>query len=137
MEDGRNRNKFTYSYSAPTGEERRIIEDIRRQYLVDEEGETALDRLRRLDRRVKRPPFTLAVIMGVIGVLIIGLGLTVCLEWGRYVLGTVIAALGCVPAATAYPAYRLYLRVNKRRYAERIIKLSDELLKENDDEQRL
>lgn len=124
-------NKFTFNYSAPTDGERRIIEDIRRQYCRGNGGEDAFTELMRLHALVRKPPMALAVCMCVFGVLVFGLGLTMCLEWSIYVWGAAVAAVGCIPAAFAYPAYRRLLNRNKRKYGARIIKLTDGLLNES------
>ena len=45
--------KFEYKYTAPTMEERKEIDSIRRQYLPTDKSMTKMDRLRYLDRKVK------------------------------------------------------------------------------------
>ena len=49
-------NQFNYTYSAPTEEERKEIDSIRRKYAPQEQTETKLQRLRRLDKLVRQPP---------------------------------------------------------------------------------
>ena len=46
-------NQFNYRYTAPTEEERKEIDSIRRQYAPQEQTETKIERLRRLDALVK------------------------------------------------------------------------------------
>jgi hypothetical protein len=124
-------NKFCYSYVAPNEEERREIASIRKDYLVHEQGDSKLDRLRRLDKKVKTSPVILSVCMGVAGILVFGLGLSFILEWNIYVWGVLLAALGCVPMAFAHTAYKWLLNKNKAKYGGEIIKLSEELLNED------
>jgi hypothetical protein len=124
-------NKFSYSYSAPTEEERREIASIRKDYLVHQQGDSKLERLRKLDKKVKTSPVILSVCLGVVGILVFGLGLSLCLEWGIYVWGILLAAVGCVPMAFAYPAYKWLLAKNKAKYGGEIIRLSEELLNED------
>jgi hypothetical protein len=124
-------NKFSYSYSAPTEEERREIASIRKDYLVHEQGDSKLERLRKLDKKVKTSPVILSVCLGVVGILVFGLGISLCLEWGIYVWGILLAVLGCVPMVFAYPVYKWLLAKNKAKYGEEIIKLSEELLNED------
>jgi hypothetical protein len=124
-------NKFSYSYSAPTEEERREIASIRKDYLIHEQGDSKLERLRKLDKKVKTSPVILSVCLGVVGILVFGLGLSLCLEWGIFIWGILLAAVGCVPMVFAYPAYKWLLAKNKAKYGEEIIKLSEELLNED------
>ena len=63
-------NRFHYTYSAPTEEERREIESIRREYQPREKKETDLERLRALDRKVKNLPMAVGLSLGVVGVLV-------------------------------------------------------------------
>jgi hypothetical protein len=124
-------NKFSYSYSAPTEEERREIASIRKDYLVHEQGDSKLERLRKLDKKVKTSPVILSVCLGVVGILVFGLGISLCLEWNIFVWGILLAVLGCVPMVFAYPAYKWQLSKNKAKYGEEIIRLSEELLNED------
>ena len=121
---------FKYTYSAPTEEERLEIESIKRQYEPKEKTETKLDKLRNLDKKVKIFPLILSLTFGIVGTLVFGLGLTLVLEWNRIILGIIVATLGLIPISIAYPTYSIIYRKNKEKYADEIIKLSDELLNE-------
>jgi len=125
-------NQFNYRYSAPTEEERKEIDSIRRQYAPSENKETKLERLRRLDSLVKNAPSVWGLVLGIVGILIFGLGLAMILEWDILVWGIVLTVIGCVPIALAYPVYNVVLQRNKKRYGEEIIRLSDELLNEKE-----
>ena len=120
--------KFEYVYNAPTEEERREIEDIRKRVVSEDQPKGKLDRLRTLNNAVYRPPLIIAWIMGVMGVLIMGTGLTMVLEWRVFFWGIVVGLSGCAVAACAYPVFKRTIKRNKRKYGEEIIKLSDELL---------
>ena len=50
-------NQFNFKYTAPTEEERKEIDSIRRQYAPQEKTETKLEKLRRLDGLVKKGDF--------------------------------------------------------------------------------
>jgi hypothetical protein len=69
--------------------------------------------------------------IGVVGILVFGFGLSLCLEWGIFIWGILLAAVGCVPMVFAYPAYKWLLAKNKAKYGAEIIKLSEELLNED------
>lgn len=121
--------KFSYTYSAPTEEERREIESIRSEYSRDERSEK-LERLRRLNARVKNVSMCVALTLGIAGLLVFGLGMAMILEWGILVEGVAVAAVGALPMAGAAPAYNLVLRHEKQKYGPEIVRLSEELLGE-------
>lgn len=121
-------DKFDYTYSAPTESERREIEDIKKQYAAAPEKEDKLEMLRRMNKRVTQPPLIVALIIGIAGTLVMGLGMTMVLEWNILVWGVVVGLAGVAIAAVAYPVYKAFLHRNKRKYGARIIELSDELL---------
>ncbi len=125
-------NQFNFKYTAPTEEERKEIDSIRSRYAPKPQKEDKLERLRRLDAIVKSVPTVWALVLGVLGTLIFGLGLTMILEWSIFVWGIVLMAIGIVPIALAYPVYKKLLTKYKDRYGEEIIRLSDELLHEKD-----
>jgi hypothetical protein len=125
-------NQFNFRYAAPTEEERREIDSIRRQYVPQEQKETKLERLRRLDALVKNAAAIWSLVSGVVGCLIFGLGLTMVLEWKILVWGILLMAVGSVPMAAAYPIYRKVLQKYKNRYGEEILRLSEELLNESE-----
>ena len=124
-------NQFNFRYTAPTEEERKEIDSIRRQYAPQEKTETKLERLRRLDSLVKNTAVIWSLVFGVIGCLIFGLGLTMVLEWSILLWGIVLMVIGSVPMAIAYPIYNKLLRKGKAKYGDEILRLSEELLNEN------
>lgn len=126
-------NKFKYTYSAPTQEERREIESIRAAYERNPRAEK-LARLRRLNARVKNAAMSIALSLGVIGVLVFGLGMAMTLSWGMIAAGVAVSAAGIVPMALAAPAYNFILRRGKKKYGEEIVRLSEELLDEDEGE---
>ena len=125
-------NKFNYTYSAPTEEERREIENIRKKYAPQEQTESKLEKLRRLDGKVKTPATVISLCLGIIGCLIFGLGLTLILEWDKLIFGIIVMLPGAVSMALAHPCYTLVDNKNKRRYGNEILSLSEELLNETE-----
>ena len=79
--------EFNYTYRAPTEAERREIADIRKQYSAPADTENKLERLRRLDNRVRSLSTAIPLVVGVLGCLIFGLGLTLILQWGQMAFG--------------------------------------------------
>ena len=125
-------NQFNFKYTAPTEEERKEIDSIRRQYAPREQSETKIERLRRLDALVKNTATIWSLCLGVFGCLIFGLGLTMILEWSIFLWGVLLMLVGSIPMAIAYPVYKGVLKKYKNRYGEEILKLSEELLNENE-----
>lgn len=121
-------DNFKYTYSAPTEEERREIESIKNQYMPKQQKEATLEKLKKLDAKVKNIPVCIALVLGIVGTLIFGLGLTLILEWNLVVWGVVVAVVGCVPSGLAYPIYNKTYNKLKQKYGAEIIKLSDDLL---------
>lgn len=122
--------QFNYKYTAPTEEERKEIASIRRQYAPQEQTESKMERLRRLDALVKNTAIIWSLALGVVGTLVFGAGLTMILEWSILLWGIVLMAVGSVPVAIAYPVYKWLLKKYKNRYGEEILRLSEELLNE-------
>lgn len=124
------KEKFEFTYSAPTKNEREQIEDIRREYIEKNEAEKKLDELKKMDKRVKVLPKVFAYIFGVVGILIFGLGLTMVLEWGIYAWGVAVCALGGVFMAITYGLYKKVKQIMFNKYKPTILAISDELLNE-------
>ncbi len=125
-------NQFNFKYTAPTEEERKEIDSIRRQYAPQEHVESKMERLRRLDSLVKNTAIIWSLVLGVVGTLVLGLGLTMILEWSIWLWGIVLMVIGSVPMAIAYPVYKLALNKGKAKYGDEILRLSEELLNENE-----
>ena len=125
-------NQFNFKYTAPSMEERKEIDSIRRQYSPEFKTESKLEKLRRLDGLVKGTATIWSLVLGIIGCLIFGLGLAMVLEWNILLWGIVLMVIGSVPMAIAYPVYKVVLSKGKSKYGEEILKLSEELLNESD-----
>ena len=121
-------NKFEYSFSAPTANERKEIEDIRKQYSEKQEKNKKLERLKLLDKKVKNLPVALSISAGIVGTLIFGTGLAMILEWNKLIWGAIVCAVGIVPIILAYFLYKKTYTKLKDKYGKEILKLSDELL---------
>lgn len=128
--------KFNYSYSAPNESERREIESIKKQYISAPKKEDKLERLRDLNKRVMQPPLIISLTIGIVGTLVMGVGLTMVLEWNIVAWGVMTGILGAAIAASAYPIYKAILNRNKRKYGKRIIELSDDLLNAKEESER-
>lgn len=117
-------NKFTYSYSPKQQEE---IRRIREKYLPGEPDE--LEQLRQLDRSVTRKATAGALMVGILGTLVLGLGMCCCLVWAEplFVAGIIIGILGIAGVVAAYPLYGAITKREKTRLAPEILRLADKL----------
>ena len=125
--------EFNYTYSAPTEEEKKQILKIQREYSPKEQEskEEKFLRLKKLDAVVKAPAKAVSSVIGVIGFLCFGLGMSMVLEWQMILWGAIVGIAGLVIMAVAYPIFNKILAKRKEKYAEQILELSKNLLNEN------
>ena len=95
---------------------------------------TKMDELRNLDKRVKRPAKIFSYTFGAVSSLILGTGM--CLAMGvigtalsfAMPLGIVIGVVGIAMACANYFIYKAILASRKRKYADKILSLSEEII---------
>ena len=113
-----------------------LVNKIRTQYT--EKEYTALDELRELDARVKRPANIFAYIFGSLRALIMGAGMSLIMTdladkigiADPMVLGVVTGAVGLLATIVNYPIYKRLLSGRRKKYSDEIIKLSDKIMKD-------
>ena len=122
---------FEYTYSARRQQE---VEEIRKAYLPKEEDK--MEQLRRLHSIPTQKAQSASIAVGVIGALILGTGMSLCMtELGAalgdlaIIMGVLIGLAGIVLIALAYPIYNRTLKKERERIAPEILRLSDELIK--------
>ncbi len=121
-----NQNGFQYTYSA---KEQAEIKRIRSKYTPKEENK--MEQLQRLDASATQKATMYAIIVGVIGALIMGAGMSCCMVWTDALLipGIVIGVIGMAVLAVAWPLYNRTLKKERERIAPEILRLTDELMK--------
>ena len=136
--DNNNQEKsgFTYTYSA---KEQAELKRIRDKYTAPTEVEDKMARLRRLDASVTQTAQIVALVFGIIGALILGCGMSLCMTdlgeiLGSYkdmamVIGIIVGVIGGVLASLAYPIYNAIVKAKRKKLAPEIIRLTDELMK--------
>lgn len=124
-------HSFEYTYSA---QQKREVEEIRKKYLPKEEDK--MEQLRRLHSIPTRKAQAASIAIGVLGTLILGTGMSLCMtDLGAalghlaMVIGILVGILGLVMVALAYPLYNTVLRKERQQIAPEILRLSEELLK--------
>ena len=129
-----NKESFEFTYSAKEQEE---IKKIRNKYTVPEETEDKMAQLRRLDASVYSKATTAALVIGILGALVMGLGMSLVMTDIGAALGTILAmivgvgigVIGIVLICLAYPMYTHTLKKEREKIAPEILRLTDELMK--------
>lgn len=128
-------NTFQYTYSA---KEQAEVEAIRKKYAAPLE-EDKLTLLRRLDASVTRKATTVSLIVGVLGALLMGSGMSLIMtELGTLLslnaltavlVGLALGVPGLLLICLAYPVYNRIVKKQRQKIAPQILSLTDDLLK--------
>jgi hypothetical protein len=136
--DNNNQDKsgFSYTYSA---KEQAEVKQIREKYTAPTQSENKMERLRRLDAEVTKSASAVALVVGVIGTLILGCGMSLCMtDIGALLglqgnmsiaVGITVGVIGGIIASVAYPIYNAIVKAKRKKLAPGIIRLADELMK--------
>lgn len=111
-----------------------MVQKIRTQYMEKQKSE--LDELRQLDATVKRPANIFSYIFGGIGAIVMGSGMSLVMTDIGAVLGiadgtipgVIIGIVGMIMAIVNYPIYKKILNGRRKKYADRILELSDSII---------
>ena len=132
----KNNDGFSYTYSAS---EQAEIRKIREKYSPRDQEEDKMERLRRLDGQVTKKAQTVALILGVLGALILGCGMSLIMsDLGAMLtldplmvmlIGIPVGIVGGILVALAYPVYHLIVKRERIKIAPEILRLTDELMK--------
>lgn len=124
-------NSFEYTYSA---QQRQEVEAIRKEYLPKEKDK--LEQLRALHEGPTKKAQAASIIVGVLGALVLGGGMSLCMTDLAQALGTLslaagiaVGMVGIVLTALAYPTYNRILKRERARIAPEILRLSEDLIK--------
>lgn len=120
------KEKFSYTYSA---KEQAEIKNIRKKYAESEEDK--MEQLRRLDAGVTQKATMISIVIGVIGALVMGIGMSCAMVWQGiwFIPGIIIGFMGMITVALAYPMYQKIIKKEREKIAPEIIRLTDELMK--------
>lgn len=112
-----------------------LVQKIRTQYI--EKKQTQLNELKKLDSKVKKPVNIFSCAFGTVSALIMGFGMSLVMtDIGQtfgiadpMVPGIVIGIVGMFMAIVNYPVYKSMLDSRRKKYADRIMTLSDRIMK--------
>jgi hypothetical protein len=118
--------QFSYTYSAKQQDE---VKKIREKYVVQEEDK--MEQLRRLDQSVTQKSTMHSIVVGVIGALVLGIGMSCCMVWQGvwFIPGIFVGIIGIALVGCAYPLYNHITKKEREKIAPEIIRLTDELMK--------
>ncbi len=116
--------------------EQLTAEKIRNQYVEKEESD--LEKLRELDRKVKRPANVFSYIFGSISAIVMGAGMSLVMTdiaekiglGDAMFTGIVIGVVGMLMALINYPIHEAIMSVRKKKYAPEIFALSEKIMKQ-------
>lgn len=111
-----------------------LVQKIRTQYT--EKEHTQLDELKELDSKVKRPANVFSYLFGSVSAIIMGSGMSLVMTdisstlgiENAMVPGIVIGVIGLFMAIINYPIHKNILASRRKKYADKIIALSDEIM---------
>ena len=109
-----------------------LVQKIRTQYV--EKEHTQLDELKKLDGKVKKPANIFSYVFGSIGALIMGGGMSLVMTDVGSTIGmdntmTTGIVIGMLMAIVNYPIYKGILDSRRKKYANKIIAISDNIMK--------
>ena len=115
-----------------------MVEKIRTKYV--EKQDSSLDELRKLDKKVKTPAEVFAYIFGSISALVMGAGMSLVMTDVATMLGLgdmtvpgiAIGVVGMALAIINYPIYKGILSSRKKKYADKVVELSNKILSEEE-----
>ena len=115
---------FKYTYSAAQQEE---IKELRKKYLAP--GQDKMEQLRQIDKRVSSRAVSWSISVGVTGVLIMGLGMSLVMVWQNYPVGIALGAVGLAVLAPANHVYNIILKKERAKAAPQVLQLIEEIEK--------
>ena len=134
MESNNTDTGFKYTYSAKEQDE---IKRIRQKYQSQEED--GMKRLRKLDASATSKATVIALVLGIVGALLLGTGMSFIMTdiavllgmtgMANMIVGIIVGVLGIILVVLAYPVYSKVLKNEREKIAPEILRLTNELMK--------
>lgn len=112
--------------------QKEALTKIRAKYTPSEKSE--LDRLVELDKKISRPATALAYVLGGLGALILGAGMSLIMTdlsdklpfiADSFVTGVILGSAGLAVTLANYPVYLAFLSARKKKHSKEVIELCD------------
>ena len=111
-----------------------VAQRIRAQYV--EKTPSKVDALVALDKKVNRPANVFAYVLGSVGAIVMGAGMSLVMtEIGAILgianampIGIAVGVVGLAIALVNYPIYKKILNSRKKKFAPEILRLSEEIM---------
>ena len=125
---------FKYRYSAKEQDE---IKKIRQKYETQEED--GMTKLRKLDAKVSEKATVASLVLGIIGALELGSGMSIIMTdigailgitgLAELIVGIILGLIGIALVVLAYPVYSKVLKKEREKIAPEILRLTEELMR--------
>lgn len=102
----------------------------------DQKPASKLIALQKLDRKAKLPATVFTYTFGILGALLLGIGMCLCMEQigtglsFAFPLGIAVGVAGIAMVCANYPLYKMLLANGKKKYAFEIMELAKEIAAE-------
>jgi uncharacterized membrane protein YeaQ/YmgE (transglycosylase-associated protein family) len=118
---------FNYNYSSKQQEE---IQRIKEKYVPKEKNK--MEQLRHLDESATRPGTIAALVVGIIGTLLLGVGMCCSMVWADkfFIVGVVVGIIGIAILVAAYPLFVHITKKQREKITPEILRLTEELSNE-------
>lgn len=137
MQPNEQNGSFSYRYSAA---EQAELKQLRERYAPKTEpAQNDLQRLRKMDAAVTQKAQCAALVLGVLGALLLGFGMSLIMTDLAQILGAhaslvmplgiAVGVLGCILAGIAYPVYRHVISKERAKIAPEVLRLTDSLIR--------
>ena len=131
MENKNTETEFKYTYSAKEQEE---IKKIRQKYQAPVED--GMTKLRKLDADTSRKATMISIVLGTVGALLMGSGMSLVMTdigttiglQSALLPGVIVGLVGMTLALLNYPIYCGILKGRKKKYGEKILALSERIM---------
>ena len=120
--------KFTYTYTALSEEERINVQSLKNKYSEEKEVLSDLQRLKKLDAKIESASKITGLVFGIISCVFFGAGLAFILEFEFYYLGVPLSLVGLIGMIYTPFLSRKVRNNYKNRYKDEILSLANKLL---------
>lgn len=109
-------------------DEKKYASKLQEEYSEKVPGD--VDKLKKLDEKVKLPANVFAYTFGIIGALVLGVGMCLAMKviGDMFALGIVVGIAGIAMVSVNYFIYKAILKSRRNKYAGEVISLSNNII---------